>query len=121
MDDKPKKKIKMISVTILKATPDNAMVEFVLDKLFQRATIPTNIIEGDKVPEDELRFGIPYGIPWELVQLSASSIELANLLRKNGVWTYDDALLNPNKIISVLQTVYGVDLAQILKVARENK
>ena len=121
MDDKPKKKPKMIPVVILKASGDNAMVEFTLDKIFQRATIPTNIIEDGKVPEDELRFGIPYGVPWEIVPLSASSIETANQLRKMGIWTADDAMRNPNVIIAALQAVYGVDLAALIKFARENK
>lgn len=120
MDEK-KPKVKMISVKIIKATPDNSMVEFILDNILQRSIIPNDTIEDSKVDKAVLEAGIPYGIPWELVELKASSIDLANALRKNDIWTCEDAMGNPNKIISVLQTVYKVDLAQILQVARENK
>ena len=121
MDDEKKRKVKKIKVKVLKAGLDNAMVEFMLDKVFQRATIPTNFIDDEYVEQAVLEAGIPYGIPWELVELKASPIDLANILRKNDIWTVDDAMRNPNKIISALQAAYGVDLAQILKFAREYK
>jgi hypothetical protein len=115
------KKSKTVKVKIVKASQDNATVEFTLGGILQRAIIPTNRIEDNKAPEDILSVGIPYGIPWELVQLKASSIELANALRMQEIWTYDDAMNNPNKIISALQAVYGVDLAALLQYARQNK
>ena len=121
MDDEKKRKVKKIKVKVLKAGPDNAMVEFMLDKLLQRATIPTSLIEDEYVEQAVLEAGIPYGVPWELVKLSASPIDLANTLRVYDIWTVDDAMRNPNKIISALQAVYEVDLAQILKFAREYK
>jgi hypothetical protein len=117
---KLKRKPKMILVRLVKSNADNAIVEYELDKVLQRATIPSNIIEDGKVPEDELQFGIPYGVPWELVKLSASSIDLANMLRRMEIWTYEDAMSNPNKVISALQAVYKCDLAQIIQYAREN-
>jgi len=117
---KLKRKPKMILVRLVRSNADNAIVEFTIDKVLQRATIPSNIIEDGKVPEDELQFGIPYGVPWELVKLSASSIDLANMLRRMEIWTYEDAMSNPNKVISALQAVYKCDLAQIIQYAREN-
>ena len=125
MDDelievKKLKKEKLIPVKVIKASPDNATVEFMLDKVLQRAIIPTNRIDDNTVSEDILRLGIPYGVPWDLVKLSANSIELANALRRMEIWTYEDAMSNPNKVISALQAVYKCDLAQIIQYAREN-
>ena len=116
-----KRKEKLIPVKVIKQAADNATVEFTLNKLLQRAVIPAGFIENGKVPEDVLEAGIPYGIDWENVKLSASSIELANMLRRLGIWTYEDAMRNPNRIVSVLQTVYKIDLAALLAFARENK
>jgi len=117
---KLKRKPKLIPVRLVRSNADNAIVEYELNKVLQRATIPSNIIEDGKVPEDELQFGIPYGVPWELVKLTASSIDLANMLRRMEIWTYEDAMSNPNKVISALQAVYKCDLAQIIQYAREN-
>ena len=117
---KLKRKPKMILVRLVRSNADNAIVEYELDKVLQRATIPSNIIEDGKVSEDALQYGIPYGVPWELVKLSASSIDLANMLRRMEIWTYEDAMSNPNKVISALQAVYKCDLAQIIQYAREN-
>jgi len=116
-----KYKAKLIPVRVISAQSDNALVEFTMGGIFQRATIPTAELEGDKAPDDVLIAGIPYGVPWEFVELSASPIVLANTLRANGVWTYQQAISSPNKIVAVLQTVYGVDLAALLNYARENK
>jgi hypothetical protein len=114
------KKPKMIPVKVIKGNPDNSMLEFEIGGLLQRAIIPNNIIEDGKCQEDELQFGIPYGIPWENVKLSASSIDVANALRRMEIWTVEDAMSNPNRIIAALQAVYGCDLAALVMYAREN-
>ena len=116
-----KRKVKQIPVRIVKATQDNTLVEFTLGGLIQRATIPTAEIHDEKAPDEVLAAGIPYGIPWEFIELHLKSSDLANALRISGIWTYEDALRNPNLIVSALQAVYGVDLAALLKFARDNK
>lgn len=117
---KPKKK-KMIAVIAIKSKADVSLVEFTADGLLLRAYIPTLEIIDGKAPEAVLLAGVPYGIDWEDVKLSVRSIDLANALRRAGIWTCEDAMKNPNGIISCLQAVYGVDLAALLKYARENK
>ena len=120
-DEKKTKKVKQVPVKVISANTDSALVEFTFGGLFQRATIPVAEIQDGKAPDEVLLAGIPYGVAWEFVELSARSIDLANQLRANGVWTYEDAARNPNQIVSALQAVYGVDLAALLKYARENK
>lgn len=120
-EETKQRKVKQIPVKVISAGVESSMVEFTLGGIFQRATIPTAEIHEDKVADDTLLAGIPYGIAWEFVELSASPIMLANLLRQHGVWTYQDAMSKPNMIVSALQAVYGVDLAALSKYARENK
>lgn len=120
-DETKQRKVKLIPVRVVSAQPDNTLVEFTMGGLLQRATIPTVEVQDGKAPDEVLLAGIPYGIAWEFVELSARSIDLANALRASGVWTYDDAARNPKLIVAVLQTVYGVDLAALLNYARENK
>lgn len=115
------KKKKMVAVNVISATVNTVLVEFTADGLLMREYIPTVEVIDGKAPEDVLMAGIPYGVDWEDIKLKASAIELANALRMNGIWTCEDAMKNPNKIISALQAVYGVDLAALLKHARENK
>lgn len=120
-DVKPKKKPKMIPIVILKSQPDSALVEFTHDGLLQRAYIPTAEIVDGKASEAVLDAGIPYGIDWESISFKSSNKDLANALRKKGIWTCEDAQRNTNVIVSALQAVYGVDLAALLKYAREQK
>lgn len=116
-----KRKVKQISVRIVKATQENTIVEFMLGGLLQRATIPTVEVHNEKVSDDVLLAGIPYGTPWEFLDLKTTSIQLANALRMAGIWSYENAVSKPNVVISALQAAYGVDLAALLKFARENK
>ena len=116
-----KLKTKAVQIKVIKSTTDNTLVEFTLGGLIQRATIPSAEITDGKAPDEVLLAGIPYGASWELVALKANSILLANTLRTYGIWTFEDAMSNPNLVISALQAVYGVDLAALVKYARENK
>lgn len=121
MEEKTKRKMKQVDVKIINANEESAVVEFTLGGLLQRAIIPTAMIVDGKAPDEVLIAGIPYGTPWEFLKLSANPIMLANTLRANGIWTYEDAKRKPREIVSALQAVYGVDLAALLEFARENK
>ena len=119
--DELKRKPKQVPVVVIWANEDSSLVEFVYGGLLQRAIIPSQDIVDDKASDDILPFGVPYGIQWENVTLRASSIELANSLRRNGVWTCQEAQARQMTIVACLQAVYGVDLAALLDYAREHK
>jgi hypothetical protein len=116
-----KRKPKQVPVTVIWATEESSLIEFTYGGLLQRVIIPSQDVIDEKVSDDILPFGIPYGVAWEDVPLKASSIMLANQLRANGIWTYDDARTKPMQIVACLQAVYGVDLAALFEYARENK
>lgn len=120
-ETKTKRKPKLIPVKVVRANEDNALIEYLFGGLLQRVTIPVDEIHDGKAADDVVMAGLPYGVPWEMMKLSASPIMLANALRNNGIWTYEDAIRNPRGIVSALQAAYGVDLAALLEYARDNK
>lgn len=61
--------------------------------------------------------GMPWGIPWEAVELSASSQDLAAELRRRGIWSIEDLRQNPKGAMGALQATYGVDVAMLFQFA----
>lgn len=107
-----------IPVKIVEMRGESALVEWNL----KRAIIPASVIHDDlTVSQDELEMGIPYGIPWENITLTATSQALADHLRANGIWTREDLERNPSAAFGALQAVYGVDLAAIYQAAYGGK
>lgn len=101
-----------------------ALVEWRDGKGLHRATIPstllaTNALGETEVAYPELERGIPYGEPWELLQLGEVGAQaIANALREHGVWTAKDARANVNRVRAALQHAYGDDLKQVLDYTR---
>lgn len=117
MEEKPKK-IKKIQVRVVEVRGPSAVVEFAGG--LKRAIIPLEEIEEDSVSAETLELGVPYGAPWEsLVQLKATPQQLADELRRNGIWTIEDLERNPRAAIGALQTVYGADLSALLLAAHK--
>jgi len=78
-----------------------------------------------KLPDlnaETLEAGIPYGLPWEeIVTLEATPEAFAAALRANGIWTKKDLEGNVRAVMGVLQSVYGLDLAHLLRAAGEHE
>lgn len=67
------------------------------------------------ITEEVLEMGIPHGIPWELhlSDLHVTSEEIANSLRKAGIWTYEDAQSDPQGRITALRDLTTPVLREI--------
>src|SRR5512139_1978782 len=68
--------------------------------------------------------GIPYGLPWELIIGQAGGMQgsprlLADRLHELGIWTGDDLRARPQAALGAIQAVYGLDLAALLRAARQ--
>jgi hypothetical protein len=61
--------------------------------------------------------GMPWGIPWEAVELSASSEDLAERLRQRGIWTVEDLKNDTRGAMAALQAAYGVDVSKLFQFA----
>jgi len=72
--------------------------------------------------EEVLEAGIPYGIPFgdRLKDIHASAKELENALHRNGVWTAEDVLKNPEGVKGALFSMLSPSMSSIVKIARES-
>ena len=117
---KPKKRVKKITVSVIRIQGESALVEWVVDGIIRRAYIPRDSISIDKkVEEDILSEGAPYGASWEKVKIpEITADELAQALRRSGIWTVDDLRKNPNLALSAIQSIYRVGLAALNEFAK---
>ena len=71
-----------------------------------RASVPSSILiheDGSTFVEDPDK-GAPYGEAWEeLVRAKLGPVGIADLLRKNGIWTYEDFRNNTAIVSSVFR------------------
>jgi len=101
-----------------------SLIEWVENDDTLRGWIPdvkVSAISGNAGDVENPRMAVPYtGTPWrELVSMAATSISLERELRRRGIWTISDLRANPNVALSAIQSVYGIDLAQLLYAAAE--
>lgn len=113
-------------VKIIRRSGTAALVGWVEDGNLRRATVPLSQIELDDskigtVDKETLEMGIPYGVPWEEVigEIKITPQIIANILRQHGIWTLEDAQNNPNAIVGALQAAYGLDMATLIRGARD--
>lgn len=87
------------------------------NRLYRSWVLPEMVVEG---AVDRPKRGIPYGVDFSsLVDLQASTQTLDYELKRRGIWTYEDVLHRAQEVLSALQATYGVDLAELLKAAKQ--
>jgi len=113
-----------MKVKVIKTEGHASLVEFIENEMPRRVTIPMSALAGDEADDEVLAMGIDYGVQWEelsvIPQITPTTLQAA--LRNHGIWTKDDFLKNPNVIIGVLKTIYGLEyatLATAVKTAKE--
>lgn len=81
-----------MNVKTIQTKGQSALVEYIAsDNSIKRCIIPSSLIIYDDVPLVDLVQGIEYGERWdELVDFQIGSRDLANELRRRGIWTLDD-------------------------------
>lgn len=109
-----------VKVRVVQRRGESALVEWLDGEQQNRVTIPVTAVVNDHVADDVLLAGVPYGVPWaELVQLTATPAAVQSELYRVGVWTVDDLRQKPQLALGALQRVYGVDLAALMRAAKE--
>jgi len=105
-----------MEVKLLRREGHSALVQWFDGAGVQRGIVPVSVLKGDYIDTEELDRAIPWGEPWEeLVELKATSQDLARNLRKVGIWTLDDLRKHPNEAQGAIMQTYGVDYQQLLK------
>jgi hypothetical protein len=116
------KTITRTKVKVLQAKGAALLVEFTRDEQTDRKYIPADKLGDGMVADEVLDMGIPYGYPWEEIELMFDREKLAKNLHDVGIWTAADALKYPQKLSAALYGTLAENLSQILKIAyQENK
>lgn len=111
-----------MKVKVITRSLGRMVVEWVEDGKLRRGELPqSDLIGEDQVEDHKLEWAVPYGEPWEEVTLQASSEELAEGLRRAGIWTVEDLERNPEVARAALMAAYALDFHSLLKLVRERK
>lgn len=120
MDDK--KPIKQTPVHVFAATDKSSSVEWVDRKGVHRGLIPAGKVVNGKVDQDTLDAAIPYGIPWAEFPLpKVTGEDLQAAMYAAGMWTPEDVMRQPQKVIGALQYLYQVHLGSLVEFAAKYK
>jgi hypothetical protein len=76
---------------------------------------------GKRNDPEAFQYGMPWGVPWEEVELRADPGKLAAQLRRCGIWTAEDLRANPQAALGAIQCAYGVDLSALRKLAEKHQ
>lgn len=113
-----------MKVKVIKTEGHAALIEFIENGMPQRVTVPIAALDGNEISNETALMGIDHGVQWAEVmpipQITPNQLQAA--LRNSGIWTKADFLSNPNVIIGVLKTLYGLEyatLATAVKTAKE--
>lgn len=93
----------------------STVVEWFDDKgVLRRVTVPSDIIvkeaNGDLTVED-VEEGQPYGVAWEtLMRTQFGPMKIAELLRKNGIWTLEDYALRTRDVTAAFNEACSANL-----------
>ena len=116
-DEKAEKKPKAppVPVTVKGVEKQSALVEWVADGQLCRGYVPASSLKDGCVSAVTLGRSIPYGAQWQKAELEASAADLAQNLRKAGIWTKEDMAQKPNVAIGAIQATYRVDLGALMR------
>ena len=83
------------------------LVEWAVEGILHRATLPVGSVEFGMVAADILAQAIPYGKIWEDENFPPVDIKaLANELRREGIWTEEDLLRRTDLVRAAAQRAY---------------
>lgn len=112
---------KTTAVKIISQTGESVLVEYITGEILNRCYIPPEKLDGLMVEDQVLLAGIPYGFPWEDIEIVFDKNKFANHLRNDGIWTPADALRNPQKLWGALRASLADSLSDVLNVSREER
>lgn len=110
----------MAQVKVIETNKGTALIQWVDEEGNRRRSfVPAELVEGEECQSPEQ--GIPYGEEWENLLPTITPQEIANELRKHGLWTARDLLLRPQAIKAAVGSLATKKLEQALSLAREQR
>lgn len=83
------------------------------DGVIRRASLPSTELkmEAGEAYVEDIDDGQPYGVQWEdLIHTKMGPKAIADLLRKNGIWTLEDYAQNTRTVTSVFNEACSANL-----------
>ena len=118
----PVRRKKLIPVQVISQTGKSVVVQWLEKDDLKRVTIPKGKLEGGKVDAEILKAGVPYGIPWEELELpEVTADDFAKELRRHNVWTATDAQGNPVQLRAAVQSVFKQTVLAIVEFSRQSE
>lgn len=109
-------------VTILSSKGSSTLVEYLDAGILQRKYVPTAKVLNGFVADDVLERGIPYGFPWEEIEIKFDMQQFAVEMHNAELWTVEDVLKAPKKLTGVLRKIFEASFKTVLETAfREKK
>lgn len=124
-----KRQPKKVKVRKIRQEEEAILVEWLDKDGYHRASVPGDafkaktpgLVEGT-VNDDVLEVGIPHGLPWEdLVEIDVTPAMVANELRRVGIWTESELLMNPEKVRGAIGKIIGANYSQLLQNVKRYK
>jgi hypothetical protein len=122
------KKDSRIEGTVIFRKKSAILVEFMDEGIVHRITCPADsleVLEGGKVllSSFDIEQGILYGIPWEfkLHEVVITPEKMASELRKNGIWTSEDARKNPEGVKGSVLAMVSSILYSVNQLVKESR
>lgn len=114
----------MVEVTILREERNMTLVQWTDEyDVLQRNWVKVSMVTdrwGKTGRVENPQRGYPYGVDFShALSPSVTSHDICRELRKRGLWTAEDLQKNPELIKGALQAAYGVDLSQIIAIAKQ--
>jgi len=107
-------------VRIVEARGKSALVEWEDGGRLRRAFVPAKEVVDGACPAGVLEEAPAYGVPWELVDLSAVTPEaVAEQLRRRGIWTPADLRAKDRVLIRIATDAIGDAVWRAAKAAEQ--
>jgi hypothetical protein len=109
-------------VTVLSSQGASSLVQYEIDGVLKRCYVPAHKVENSFVLDTVLASGIPYGFPWEEVQIHFDMQLFSREMHNADLWTAEDVLRSPKKVTGVLRKIFEDNFRAVLETAvREKK
>jgi hypothetical protein len=110
-----------MKVNVISRNGNSALIECSLDGVLSRKFIPVSELEGDIVSETVCKQGIPYGYPWQEIDIQFDGDKFAEEMHNVGLWTANDIMKSPQKLWSALHATLADNLSEIIEKAKQEQ
>lgn len=91
---------------------------------YRRGYVPKTAVVDNVADPSVLAMAVPYGVDWDdCIEpvIAPSAAAIANELRRNGIYTLEDARNNGGTAVAALMRVYGIGLGLLVEAAEKCK